>query len=90
MAFIILNNGQGKVISAEKAEQIWLVLNNEFEPSPEQLRFCSTVKGVYLNWKNKSTPASYVAHYKKLYGSEVDNLHVRTNTDIFANRKDLN
>jgi len=90
MAFIILTNGQRKTIPAEKAEQIWLVLNNEIEPSEEQVRFCSTVKDVYLNWRNESTPVSYLASHKKLYDSEVNNLHVMTNTDIFANRKDLN
>lgn len=90
MAFIILNNGQRKTIPAEQAEQIWLVLNNELEPSPEQFKFCSTVKDVYLNWHNESTPASYRAKHPRPLEPEITSLLVRTINDRFKTRKDLN
>lgn len=48
-------------VSAEKAEHIWEVLRGAIEPENEaQADFIATIKNVYLNSHNPTTPQSYL------------------------------
>lgn len=51
MAYIIFNNNTTATIPAEKANEMWLVLNGYKEGTEEQQEFCTRVKSIHLNWR---------------------------------------
>lgn len=61
MAFIRFTNGRAMSVSAEQGAAIWRILNDEVQGTPEQQRFCSLIRRIYLNPKN--APASYLERY---------------------------
>lgn len=65
MAYIILNNKKTITISAEKANQMWLVLNGYIEGTEEQQDFCSKVSKIYLNWRK--APPEWIKENIELY-----------------------
>jgi hypothetical protein len=64
MALIRLNNGREVAVPAEKANAVWEVLNGDKPGTDEQQRYCMTVRRVWLNWRNPSTPYSYLQTHK--------------------------
>lgn len=59
MAYLALDNGQKRSIPRDEALKIWGVLNGGVDPTPEQEKFCSHIKDIWLNWRK--APDSYIA-----------------------------
>lgn len=61
VAVIRHNDGRDEIVSPEVAAEVWLILNNEVEPTEEQDGYCSTINRVFLNWRN--APDTYIQRH---------------------------
>lgn len=65
MALIRLVTGRDLKLDPERAVAIYEVLHGLREPQDaKQEHFCLSVSRVFLNWRNETTPLSYIVERK--------------------------
>lgn len=60
MAYLVKTDNSKQVIPAAIAVRLWKSMQSPDGLSEQQEQYLSTIKGLYLNWRNPLTPEDYI------------------------------